>query len=190
MIKNLLAAVGLLTLAAAIVAGAWLYVSFGNFDPKAAEVYLDIAQRLVKTGSPVEATVWKTRVNDGLTAEDVELTMKSVAVEHNIKDVGELPLSDQVAAMTGELYRTVKIYMFCSALTAARMLDYSDAFAAYLPCRVALVEDPRGALWLYTLNMDLVVHGGRPLPPALKEEAMGVKATIRDIMARGARGAF
>jgi uncharacterized protein (DUF302 family) len=70
------------------------------------------------------------------------------------------------------------------------MLDYSDAFSAYLPCRVAMVEDKEGQLWLYSLNMDMMIHGGETLPPDLKEAAEGVKEIILDIMNRGAAGEF
>jgi uncharacterized protein (DUF302 family) len=80
--------------------------------------------------------------------------------------------------------------MFCNPLTAANMFDYSVAFSAYLPCRISLIEDPHGKLWLYTLNMDMMIHGGKVLPEALKEEAIGVKDTIMDIMNRGATGEF
>ncbi|MEZ5703501.1 MAG: hypothetical protein R3E42_18400 [Burkholderiaceae bacterium] len=38
--------------------------------------------------------------------------------------------------------------------------------AAYLPCRVSLVEHDDGSLWLYTLNMDMMVKMGRGLPAA------------------------
>ncbi|MDH5515065.1 MAG: DUF302 domain-containing protein, partial [Gammaproteobacteria bacterium] len=106
------------------------------------------------------------------------------------KNVGELPLSDQVAAMTGEPQRYLKIYMFCNPLTAAKMVDYSDAFSAYLPCRISVVEDKTGKLWIYTLNMDMMIHGGTRLPDELFEEANTVKDVILDIMNRGAAGDF
>jgi uncharacterized protein (DUF302 family) len=80
--------------------------------------------------------------------------------------------------------------MFCNALTAAQMLEYSDAYSAFLPCRISMVEDKEGKLWLYSLNMDAMIYGGKPLPPALKEEAEGVKKIILDIMNRGAKGDF
>ena len=70
------------------------------------------------------------------------------------------------------------------------MLDYSDAFSAYLPCRITLLEDPEGKLWLYTLNMDLMIYGGRPLPADMKEEAIKVKTAMLEIMRRGAEGDF
>lgn len=196
---NLLALLGL-----AVAAGlVWTMVAFdfgmqnikdlGNlssFDDNAPKVYTDMFKSLVASGNGAEATVWKVPVADGLSAEDVEQTMRFVANEHNIKNVGELPLSEQVAAMTGEPQRLLKIYMFCNPLTAAKMVDYSDAFSAYLPCRISLVEDKTGKLWIYTLNMDMMIHGGATLPDDLFEEANTVKDVILDIMNRGAAGDF
>jgi uncharacterized protein (DUF302 family) len=192
-IWNLLALIGLLLVAGMIYMATQLGENLTNlrsFDSKAPEVYLDMAEKLIKTGNAAEATVWKVPVQEGLGWEDVEQTMRFVANEHNIKNVGELPLSEQVAAMTGKPQRFLKIYMFCNPLTAADMFDYSVAFSAYLPCRISLIEDPQGKLWLYTLNMDMMIHGGKVLPEALKEEAIGVKDTILDIMNRGATGEF
>jgi uncharacterized protein (DUF302 family) len=193
LIWNLLALIGLLLVAGMIYMATQLGENLTNlrsFDSKAPEVYLDMAEKLIKTGNAAEATVWKVPVQEGLGWEDVEQTMRFVANEHNIKNVGELPLSEQVAAMTGKPQRFLKIYMFCNPLTAANMFDYSVAFSAYLPCRISLIEDPHGKLWLYTLNMDMMIHGGKVLPEALKEEAIGVKDTIMDIMNRGATGEF
>ncbi len=195
-IRNILAIIGLLTIVAAVVVGpqlASLYKykqAFDDFDPKAKEVYLEIADKLVETGSPVAATVWKWEVNDDITFEDLDETIKSVAAENNIKDVGALPLSDQISAMTGKTYRKVKIYLYCNPLTAAKMLDFDDAYAAYLPCRVTVVEDKKGKLWLYTLNMDPMIYGGKVLPPELRKEALGIKDKIRAIGKRAAVGDF
>jgi len=193
LIWNLLALIGLLLVAGMIYMATQLGENLTNlrsFDSKAPEVYLDMAKKLIETGNAAEATVWKVPVKEGLGWEDVEQTMRFVANEHNIKNVGELPLSEQVAAMTGKPQRFLKIYMFCNPLTAAHMFDYSVAFSAYLPCRISLIEDPQGKLWLYTLNMDMMIYGGKVLPKALKEEASAVKDTILDIMNRGATGEF
>jgi len=43
---------------------------------------------------------------------------------------------------------------------------------------------------LYTLDMDLMIHGGHPLPEDLKTEALRVQRVINDIMQRGATGEF
>ncbi len=190
MLKNLFALVGLVTI---IAAGA-LYFNVKNtlseFDPGAGQTYKDLIVNILESKDAATATVWRFPVVDGLTAEEVEETMKFVANEHNIANVGELPLSTDIAAKSGKPYRFVKIFLFCNSLTAAKMLDYNDAFSAYLPCRVTLVEDKTGKLWLYSLNMDLMIYGGKPLPEDLKKEAVNVKRIILDIMKRGAEGDF
>ncbi len=192
-LRNLFALIGFAAIALMIygtVKMAPMMQAFDTFDERAVDVYTEMMIKIIETGNAAEATVWKIPVNEDLSVEDVEETMKFVANEHNIKNVGELPLSAEVEAMSGEKSRFFKIYMFCNALTAAQMLEYSDAFSAYLPCRVSLVEDKEGKLWLYSLNMDAMIYGGTPLPPALKEEAENVKMIILDIMNRGAEGDF
>ena len=192
-LRNLFAIVGLVV----IIAAAYAMVKFqpllttvGEFEDNAVEVFADMGVKLIETGNMAEASVWKVPVDEGMTAEEVEETMKFVANEHNFKNVGEMPLYKEVESMSGEAYRYVKIFMFCNALTASRMLDYNDAFSSYLPCRITLIEDKEGKLWLYTLNMDGMIYGGKPLPAELKEEAENVKEIILDIMNRGATGEF
>ena len=192
-LRNLFALVGFLTVIVAIYAAvkiAPMKQAFDSFDEGAFDVYSEMIAKLLETGDSAEAMVWKMQVNEGLTAKEVEETMRFVANEHNIKNVGELPLSGQVEAMTGEKSRYLKIFMFCNALTAQQMLSYSDAYSAFLPCRISMVEDTDGKLWLYSLNMDAMIYGGKPLPAELKEEAEGVKEIILDIMKRGAEGDF
>lgn len=192
-LRNLFALIGVFVMLLVVYAAIKyqpVIQSLQDFDEKALDVYSEMAVRLLETGNVAEATVWHFDVEDGLSVSDVDETLKFVANEHNIKNVGELPLSSQVEAMTGEPYRSLKIYMFCNALTAAKMLDYSDAYSAYLPCRVSLVEDKQGRLHLYSLNMDAMIHGGRTLPAELKQEAENVKRMILDIMQRGATGDF
>ncbi len=200
LIRNLLALIGLIVVAAAI----WAAVQYGpllsqvrQLDARAPQVYGEMFRKILETGNGADATVWKRKVAEGLSVEDVEQSLINVANELNIQNVGRaipgeggLPLSKQVEASSGKPYRFVKIYMFCNALTAAKMLDYSDAYSAYLPCRISLVEDKTGQLWLYSLNMDLMIYGGRPLPADLKSEAEHVKEVMLEIMDRAAEGDF
>lgn len=186
MLRNLLALIGLATLA---LAGYGAY-TFRGFDPGAAGVYWDMMKTLAETGNSADATVWKRKVGDGLTFDDVEQSIKSTALADNIKDVGSLPLGDQVSAMEGKPWRKLNIYLYCNPLTAAKMVEYSMAYSAYLPCRVSLVEDDKGQLWLYSLNMDMMIHGGKPLPPDLLEEAEHVRSVILDIMDKASKGDF
>ncbi len=185
-LRNLLALVGLL----AVLGVGYVAWTFRGFDPQAPMVYWNMAKDLAATGNSADATVWKRKVADGLSYDDVDQSVQSTALSDNIKDVGQLPLGDQVAAMQGKPWRKLKLYLYCNPLTAAKMVDYSDAYSAYLPCRIALVEDKQGQLWLYSLNMDMMIHGGKPLPPDLLKEAESVRSTILDIMDKAAAGDF
>lgn len=189
-IRNVFALIGLLAVIAAVGLFVKFSQSFSGFDPETGRVFATFAQSVLENKSAAEASIWKIPVKEGLTPAEVEETMKFVANEHNMSNVGELPLSKDIEAKQGGAYRFVKIYLFCNSLTAAQMLDYADAYSAYLPCRITLIEDRQGKLWLITLNMDMMIYGGEPLPPALKEEALKVKEYILDIMNRGATGEF
>jgi len=193
MFKNIFAAIGVVSLIVVVVLFSKIQPfieKFDTFEDKAADTYIGFAEKLFESGSAVEAMVVKTKVEEGISAEDLDTSILSIANELNIKNVGELPLSKQVEAMSGKAYRHVKIYLLCNAMTAASMLNYNDSFSAFLPCRISVVEDKHGQLWLYAMNMDLMISGGTPIPPALKKEALVVKDTLDEIMKRAAEGDF
>ncbi len=192
-LRNILALIGVLAIGLAIWKGptVWKYsTAFQNFDAQAFDTYKGMFDRLIETGNAADATIWKTKVADGLTFEEVDESIKAVAIDRNIRGVGELPLGDQVSAMQGEPWRKLNIYLYCNPLTAAKMVEHSIAYAAYLPCRVSLVEDENGELWIVTLDMDMMIHGGEPLPPELLAEALEVKDIIQDVLARASEGDF
>lgn len=193
MFKNIFAAIGVVSLILVILLFSKvlpLIEKFDTFEDKAADTYSGFAKKLFESGSAVEAMVVKIKVEEGISAKDLDASILSIANELNIKNVGELPLSKQVEAMSGKPYRHVKIYLLCNAMTAANMLNYNDSFSAFLPCRISVVEDRQGELWLYAMNMDLMISGGEPIPPALKKEALIVQNTLNEIMQRAAEGDF
>ncbi len=192
-IKNILMLVGIIAVASAAWYGpsAWKYYSaFKTFDPQAFATYKKMADQLVETGNAAAATVWKAKVADGISFEDVDESIKQTAIARNIRGVGFLPLGDQVAAMTGKTWRKLNIYLYCNPLTAAKMIEHDPAYAAYLPCRISLVEDAKGQLWIYTLDMDAMIYGGKTLPPELLKEALNVKDIMQDILKKAAAGDF
>ncbi|MCD6665906.1 MAG: DUF302 domain-containing protein [Hydrogenophaga sp.] len=141
-------------------------------------------------GDIAVATTWERKVKPGVSAKDVEEIFKLVAVERNMRDVGTLPLSKELEARSGKKEKLLTVYSFCSPATARKMVDFSPHMAAYLPCRISVVEHEDGSLWLYTLNMDMMVKMGRKLPSPLKEEAWAVRETIWQMMERGSKGEF
>ncbi len=162
-----------------------------TLHPDAMEkVYMPMTNKLLDTGDITMASVVRIPVADDLSNEDIEEAMESVAIERSIRSVGMLALSEMVELQTGEKQRYLKIYQYCSPRVAMTMVDHSDAFSAYLPCRLAVIEDKQGKKWIYTLDMDLMIYGGAPLPPELLKKAIAVQATIDAIQQAGATGDF
>jgi hypothetical protein len=186
-IRSLLALIGLAALSA--LAYGWYLTK--DFDPDFLSTYKEFALRLLETGDPGVSMMWAVPVEDeSLTAEDVILSMKSIAADRNFLFVGESPFYKQVQAVTGEDYRYVNFLSFCDARVGKEMLEYHDQYSGFMPCRIALVEDKNGRLWMYTMNLDLMIHGGKELPVNLKVYALRVRETIKAIMDGAAKGEF
>jgi len=189
-LRNILALVGLLTLIVTGIGYATLADKLAAFDPKFPRVYQEFAERLLETGDPGVAMMWAVPVNEGLEPEEVIASLKSLASSHNMLFVGESPFYKQVEAMTGESYRYINFLSFCNARVGKQMLDYQDRYSGFMPCRIALVEDTKGRLWLFSMNLDLMIHGGRELPADLKAGAIEVRNSIRAMMEAAAAGEF
>ena len=136
---------------------------------------LDIAQ-----------TVVKMPLAKGISMDDAVESMKIRANKLNIKLVAEMPLSKQIEAM-GVKSRRIDIYQFCDPLTAKKMVEYDINFSAYLPCRIALVEDAQGQGWLVMMNLDMFIQDPK-LSTTLKTDAIKVRDTLTEIMQAGAKG--
>ncbi|HHH47281.1 MAG TPA: DUF302 domain-containing protein [Gammaproteobacteria bacterium] len=147
----------------------------GTGPALAAPLQIDIAQ-----------TVVKRQLAEGVDADDAVESMKLRANMLNIKLVAELPLSKQIEAM-GQASRRMEIYQFCDPLTAKKMVEYNIDFAAYLPCRIALVEDAAGKYWLVMMNLDMLIRGAT-LDASLKKEAEKVRDVLNEIMDAGVNG--
>ena len=135
---------------------------------------------------PIEDTVVKQQIKDGISMDEAVESMKLRANLLNMKLVAELPLSKQIEAM-GKKARRMEIYQFCDPLTAQRMVEANINFAAYLPCRIALVEDNKGQGWLVMMNPDMMLTGAT-LSAELKKQATEVRDNLHEIMKAGVNG--
>ena len=79
---------------------------------------------------------------------------------------------------------------FCDVRVGKMMADYNDAYTGFMPCRIAEVENMQGKIWLYSMNLDMLIHGGRMLPPELRKEAIRIRNVVREIMEGAAAGEF
>ncbi len=189
-IWNILAIIGLVALIAVGVGFAQVWSSAREFDPNAFGLYKEFIGQLLKTGDMADAFVWEVQVEEGISVEDVKESMQSLATARNFLFVGESPFYKQAEAVTGEAFRHVSFMNFCDARVGIEMIDYNDAYTAFMPCNIAVVEGKDGRITLYALNMDFLIHGARELPPELKSSALKVRQTMREIMEGAAAGEF
>jgi uncharacterized protein YceK len=140
-------------------------------------------------GDAAAAATWSRKVAPGVSIQEIEEAFTSVAVEENLRPVGELFLSNELALRSGRVQKYLKVYSYCDPYTAREIVDFSPAMAAFLPCRIAVVEQQDG-LWIYAMNMDILIKLGRPMPPELRETVMRVRAGMLKMLDRAASGEF
>jgi uncharacterized protein (DUF302 family) len=136
----------------------------------------------------ISQTVLKMPLAEGVSPDDAIDSLRSKAVEYNIKLVAHQPLSQELAARGVESGR-LEIFQFCNPGDAHKMVEYNPIFAAYMPCRIALVEDDEGQIWLMMMNLDMLINN-TPLPPDLEQVAKNVNNTLKNIMSAAANGEF
>jgi uncharacterized protein (DUF302 family) len=189
-LRNILAIVGAAAILVAGFLGMHLWNAMQDFDPDAFELYQEFVSKLLETGDLADAFVWAVPVDEGVEVEDVKDSMKSLAVARNFLFVNESPFSKQAQAVTGKNFRHVAFMQFCDVGVGIEMLEYNNAYSAFMPCVISVVEDREKRLWLYAMNMDFLIHGAKELPPELKSKALRVRRTMREIMEGAAAGDF
>lgn len=190
---------GILTIIGAIVVLGMLFigVKYGSgltkMDDKALGLYMDMADKVLTTGDPAKGMVIKRKlvIEEGTTKEEaienaIEI-MDEVADEHGLAKVDEKTMPrDGKFMKDGGKYTHIRSY--CSPSIADVFLTHSGEFVGFMPCRVGIVEDANGDIWLYTMGLDLMIHGGHKLPPKLLELAETVKEAMEQMIEKGAAG--
>ncbi|MBF0143961.1 MAG: DUF302 domain-containing protein [Magnetococcales bacterium] len=190
LLRNFLAVVGLVVLIAGGYGAAKLGPILMEFDPGFVEIYKEFMGTLLTTKDPGEAMMWAVPVKEGVGVDEVKSSLENLASNKNFLFVGESKFYKQVEAVTGQPYRHISFMSFCDAKVGKMMADYRDAYTGFMPCRISVVEDKNGRLWLYSMNLDMMIHGGKELPPDLKREALRIRETIWSMMQGAAAGEF
>jgi uncharacterized protein (DUF302 family) len=138
----------------------------------------------------------KRLVDVGVSFEDAIDSMKLRANEVNFKLVGHSPLWLDVRAITGDQNTPrVEIFQFCDAIVARKILDHVPEFVVFLPCRIALIEDADGRIWVMTLDwdvswLDYAQNPNSQLDLELRQDARRIRDAIAYIMEGAATGDF
>ncbi|MCU7819903.1 MAG: DUF302 domain-containing protein, partial [gamma proteobacterium symbiont of Lucinoma myriamae] len=100
----------------------------------------------------VSISVLKMPLDKGVSVRDAHMSINLKAEELNMKKVGYLPVSDELKAR-GLNPPHLEIFQFCNPEDAMKMVQFNTLYAAFMPCRIALVEDEKGHLWLQMINL-------------------------------------
>ena len=185
MLKNILSAIG----AVALVAMVYMLISFGgmmskvsSLHPDAMGHYMTMFEKVLETGNSAEAMVRKVKINDDVSTEDAIDTMRAIAEENNFLVVGDAKMSIKSSIKAPDGKRYIRILSFCAPSIAEKFIGYSEAFGAFMPCRILIVEDDEGNRWLYTMSMELMLYGGSPLPDDMLKMAESVRGLMYGMM--------
>jgi cytochrome c553/uncharacterized protein (DUF302 family) len=131
-------------------------------------------------------TVVRMAVNDGVTPEQAGAAMNAKAKEIGLRKVAQQKVS-KFLAKKGVKMPHLSIYQFCNPMDAREMVIADPVFSSYMPCRISMVEDKDGKLWLMMLNLDMLINS-KLLPASVVETAVRVNQQMLDVMTAGASG--
>jgi len=135
----------------------------------------------------------KIKADEELSFDDVVEAMELKANDVNFKKVGHNEFWKDVGAITGMATLRIEILQFCDAEVGRRMLDFSPEFSIFIPCRITVMEDATGDIWLMTLDWDVswlarAWQPGSQLDPVLVKDAVRIRDAMNQIMQAGASG--
>jgi len=136
----------------------------------------------------VSVSVLKMPLDKGVSVDDARMSINLKAEELNMKKVGYLPVSEELKAR-GLNTPHLEIFQFCNPEDAMKMVQFNTLYSAFMPCRMALVEDKNGGLWLQMLNLDMIIDK-YPLPEDLRAIAVKINGQMLQILTAGVKGSF
>lgn len=134
----------------------------------------------------VKLQIARIQVQESVSFDDAVESLKLRANQHNLKFVGANPLYKEIEALTGKPANRMEIFNFCDGLTANKMLTADPMMIAFMPCRIALVEDAQNKRWVVSMMMDMKLI--KALPADARSSAERVMAAMKDMMVAASRG--
>lgn len=134
----------------------------------------------------IKQTVVRMPLDAGVTVEQAEEAMLAKAEEIGQKFVARQKVSSFLAKQGVDMPH-LSIFQFCNPMDARLMVIANPIFSSYMPCRVSMVEDGDGKIWVMMLNLDMLINS-KLLNSEVVETAIRVNQQMLDIMAAGASG--
>jgi uncharacterized protein (DUF302 family) len=187
--KNIFAIIGLV--AVLVIVG--IYFSYGSkiskLDDQAISTYIKMFDTVLETGDAAKGMVLKYKVNEDVETEDIVESINALAEEFNMRVTGDTKMFT-IDDAKGTEVKKVRNFSMCSIPIAKTFLAHSQEFGGFMPCRIMLIEFGNGDKYLYTMDLNLAIHGGHPLEPELLKLAKHVQKAMLEIPSRAAEGDF
>lgn len=134
----------------------------------------------------VALQIARIQVDDSVSFDDAVESLKLRANQHNLKFAGVSKVYKEIEALTGKTAKRTEIYSFCDGLTANKMLNADPLMVAFMPCRIAILEDAQGKRWVISMMIDTKMLEG--MPEDARKSAEGVMASMKDMMVAASKG--
>lgn len=135
----------------------------------------------------ITQTVTRTPIADDVSIDDAIESLIERARELNFKLVGHQKVSETFKRLGLPNVRRIEIFQFCKPQVAKLLIEHDISIAAYMPCRIALVEDKQGKAWFVTANLDMILKSAK-LPDEVLKMGLQVHNNLREIVEAGANG--
>jgi len=185
LIKGLLTFIGLIVVLLMVVAGVIIGPKVANFDPKALDAYMSMAGKVLESGDPAKGMVIRKKmvIPEGMTKQ--EAIDNAIDIMDEVADAHGLAMVDhKVMPRKSGIYTQIRSY--CSPSIADVFLNHSREFIGFMPCRIGIIEEPNGDIYLYTMNLDLAIYGGNKLPKKMLDLAHEVETAMYGMLEKGA----
>jgi len=140
----------------------------------------------------INMMVSKKKVNKGISFDDVIESMDLRANQLNMKKVGHNTPDKVITGITGKPSPRLEIVSYCDVLVMREIVDFVPEFMVFLPCRISVLTDADGQIWITTLDWDVrwldTSQNPNRISKGLRERAIRVRNSIESIMEAGARG--
>ncbi|MDM8546133.1 DUF302 domain-containing protein [Candidatus Venteria ishoeyi] len=186
-LRNLLAGIGLLTIFAILFFYYQGKQAIKPFQTQFMDISTEFARKALLT-DVANALVVKTPLQKDVTLKKARQAMIKRGKQMKIPLIKRYVLHEAIDKKKHAVIRHTEILQFCNADIAYGALQFNPAYLVHMPCRIGLYEDELGQAWLITMDLNLLIYGGRPMPPALHEQALYLQDALLAIIAAGSSG--
>lgn len=187
LIKGLLTLIGAMVVIAGIIGAVTVGPNVMKLDSQALPEYMKMFDKVLTTGDPAKGMVRKVKmvIPEGMTKEEAIENALDI-MDEVAEEYGLAMVDHKTMPRKSGLYTHIRSY--CSPTIADTFLNYSREFIAFMPCRIGIIEEANGDIYIYTMSMELLLSGGYTLSKEMMELGNEVRTGMYTMMEKAAAG--